>query len=677
MNRFSVLLIIVALCGASADGADSASYKLGRSAEATAPSVVSAEQINAVPHPISENKPKRKVHKNPIPKPDWTKGIESFDPANPRHILDRNGDKGARDASGYAPCKSFVGINSTGWDPPDPSVAAGPNHVVEVVNSSIAVFDKNSGAKLLQTTAGFWFASTSPPPASGFIFDPKVVFDPVAQRFIILYLCTDDVSQASFLVSVSQTANAMGSWYNYNFDATVNGDEPANTWPDYPGLGLDYDEAVYLTSNMWTFPGDYLYAKVRVLPKAQLYSGAAVAFTDFWDLRYNNFSVAFTVKPAVTLSDADGEFLLSNIWYGSSYTTYWKITDPLGTPSLELRPQVNVANYPSPPNARQLGGNNVGLLGSMTQDVFYRNGKVYTAFDQAFDWGSGTVAAIRLFGIDTVTSTASIDFVFGADKKDYYFPNIYVDPSDRIFLGYNRSAADEYIGVWCAEEVAPGAGSRVIKAGEGPRGGGSPVRWGDYSGIAGDPDDANNVWICHEFNTSSTSVWRTWIGRVPAKVVAPNLASPINDERARVPVTLTWDLADPAATYILQVDEDTLFASPLIDTTVNANNLSAGNFTGETRYFWRARGVSGCPDNQWSVTQSFVACTFVPGDADASGAVSIADAVYLLNFIFASGAPPNPTMRGDANCDIGLSIADVVYLINYVFSGGPAPCDPC
>ncbi len=71
------------------------------------------------------------------------------------------------------------------------------------------------------------------------------------------------------------------------------------------------------------------------------------------------------------------------------------------------------------------------------------------------------------------------------------------------------------------------------------------------------------------------------------------------------------------------------------------------------------------------------ACEYVCGDADGNGAVSIADAVYLINYIFSGGPAPNPLIAGDADCSGALSIADAVYLINYIFAGGAAPCAGC
>ena len=61
------------------------------------------------------------------------------------------------------------------------------------------------------------------------------------------------------------------------------------------------------------------------------------------------------------------------------------------------------------------------------------------------------------------------------------------------------------------------------------------------------------------------------------------------------------------------------------------------------------------------------------GDADGNGAWSIGDAVYIINFIFASGPPPNPISNGDADGNGAISIGDAVFLINFIFAGGPPP----
>ena len=64
------------------------------------------------------------------------------------------------------------------------------------------------------------------------------------------------------------------------------------------------------------------------------------------------------------------------------------------------------------------------------------------------------------------------------------------------------------------------------------------------------------------------------------------------------------------------------------------------------------------------------------GDADNNGIITISDAVYMINYIFAGGPPPATPCLGDADCNCILTISDAVYLINYIFAGGPFPVCP-
>jgi len=73
---------------------------------------------------------------------------------------------------------NFQGISWTTSIPPDPVIAAGPNHVVLVVNSRLAIYTK-SGSLVSQTELYNWFANVNPP---GTVFDPKVIYDQHASR---------------------------------------------------------------------------------------------------------------------------------------------------------------------------------------------------------------------------------------------------------------------------------------------------------------------------------------------------------------------------------------------------------------------------------------------------------------------------------------------------------------
>jgi hypothetical protein len=68
----------------------------------------------------------------------------------------------------------------------------------------------------------------------------------------------------------------------------------------------------------------------------------------------------------------------------------------------------------------------------------------------------------------------------------------------------------------------------------------------------------------------------------------------------------------------------------------------------------------------------------VTGDVDMNNAITSADIIYLVNFVFKSGPAPLPVVAvGDVNCSGGVNSADIIYLVNFVFKSGLAPCDVC
>jgi hypothetical protein len=71
---------------------------------------------------------------------------------------------------------------------------------------------------------------------------------------------------------------------------------------------------------------------------------------------------------------------------------------------------------------------------------------------------------------------------------------------------------------------------------------------------------------------------------------------------------------------------------------------------------------------------------FVPpvicGDANEDGTVTVSDVVYLINYLYRGGIPPDPLLVGDVNCVDLVDVSDIVYLINWLYRGGNDPCDP-
>jgi hypothetical protein len=63
------------------------------------------------------------------------------------------------------------------------------------------------------------------------------------------------------------------------------------------------------------------------------------------------------------------------------------------------------------------------------------------------------------------------------------------------------------------------------------------------------------------------------------------------------------------------------------------------------------------------------------GDVNQDAAITSADLIYFINYIFKSGPDPLPDRSiGDVNCSGGLGASDIIYLVNYIFKSGAPPC---
>jgi len=109
----------------------------------------------------------------------------------------------------------------------------------------------------------------------------------------------------------------------------------------------------------------------------------------------------------------------------------------------------------------------------------------------------------------------------------------------------------------------------------------------------------------------------------------------------------------------------------------------ASGDTAEAGHQWSARGLYEIRAlardkngifSEWS--DSLTVCIYVlRGDANRDEEVTIADVVYMVNYIFKSDFAPDPLCVADVNCDGEVDVRDIVYLINYLFKDGPPLCE--
>src|SRR5438046_3548132 len=117
-----------------------------------------------------------------------------------------------------------VGVGLAGFipssNPPDTNGRVGAKQYVQWNNTSFAVFNKTTGALLFGPAAGnTLFQSLGGVCATHNDGDPVVAFDILAGRWIVSqFVVSGGTGSASHqCVAVSQTQDAMGAWYLYDF----------------------------------------------------------------------------------------------------------------------------------------------------------------------------------------------------------------------------------------------------------------------------------------------------------------------------------------------------------------------------------------------------------------------------------------------------------------------------
>jgi hypothetical protein len=67
---------------------------------------------------------------------------------------------------------------------------------------------------------------------------------------------------------------------------------------------------------------------------------------------------------------------------------------------------------------------------------------------------------------------------------------------------------------------------------------------------------------------------------------------------------------------------------------------------------------------------------FLRGDANADGGRDLTDAVFILLYLFDSGAQPSCLRSADCDDNGAVDVTDAVYLLSFLFQGAPPPPEP-
>ncbi|MFM7260234.1 MAG: hypothetical protein ACKO3W_06480 [bacterium] len=403
---------------------------------------------------------------------------------------------------------AFPAISATQWNPPDPCLAVGPNHVVATVNMKVAWYLKDGTPQFenfLDSTGNPGFFEDLG--AGNFTFDPKCFYDEFAQRFVVLALEYYSATQESWITfAVSDDSDPNGVWFKYRTPSIVELGGGCRYWVDYPGLGYD-GQAWYVTGNLFklssspTTCGGFGGTLVRVIEKPGAMSGGTAVWRDVVDP-----SASMQVATARDASDA------ARLVYVASDTSLGivRVNNPLTAPVLSkttcaIPAVVGDGSSPTPSGP-------LSLVDLRIFNAFVRGGRVFAGHHTGSAANANATAA--WYEINASGATASLvqtGRIAITGSEHTFFPAVAVNDGGSVGVIYGRASSTLHPRVEVAGRLPcdpPGTlGAATVAVAGTVSPGGTSNRWGDYFALVVDPVDGRTFWGIGEIYTSGG--WRT------------------------------------------------------------------------------------------------------------------------------------------------------------------------
>ena len=404
---------------------------------------------------------------------------------------------------------------SNGWVPPDVQVAAGPDHVVEMVNLLMGAYSKQ-GAQASVIALASLFNS-----GGDFISDPKIQYDPASARW---FASVTDVTKGQVLLIVSTSTDPTLAWRHYAVPAA-----PTTQCLDQPILGVGTTSVIVsvnvfssCTSNTYTYIG----AQYWVVNKTDLLTGAAAPamFASLPDV------TEASIHPVQIQGSSDAHYMVSTYWPGTATTSdTMHLFTVVGTPPGLVSVTVTSLSMPTaavPPAAGQAGSTLTLDSGDIrVSDATWADGRLWLGFSEAC-LADAARACVRLVEIDTTAETILQDFDVDVAGKHLFYPAFRLDGTGNLAVVVGYSSPSDYPGILATGRLSGDAPNTyqtptIVVAGTGaerPASCRTTCRFGDYFGAGLDPSDPTVVWLAGQMGTASG--WGTHVfgARVKAEI---------------------------------------------------------------------------------------------------------------------------------------------------------------
>jgi IPT/TIG domain len=441
---------------------------------------------------------------------------------------------------------NFAGLSHDPWGagwPPDPNGDVGPSYYVQVVNTSVGIFDKSTGAQAAVMTFDDLIDGTGTPCDTANQGDPVALYDPIGDRYIVSDFAWTNFSTGPFYqcFAVSKTNDPVtGGWWFYAWQTEV-----GSLLPDYPKLGV-WPDGIYMSANVFATTGSQSFKNVQVwaFNRQQMEAGnpspqALTANLPGTSGGVTVFSLLPSNARSVTgLPPAGAPNYFASIW-GTYAIRVWKFHVDWTTPSSSTftgPTNVPIAAFNvGPSDVPELQGNNLDTLTYrlMMQNQYTNlNGRESLWLTHTVgSGGTGNVAQVRWYELPvtggTIASSPRQQATWSPDAKNRFMPSLAVDKSGDMAIGYSVSDGSMYPAIRYSGRLANDTlsqltqGETTLVQGQGFQcctfsDGSTNNRWGDYSAMTIDPDGCT-FWYTNEYydahpTTKAEDNWLTRIG---------------------------------------------------------------------------------------------------------------------------------------------------------------------
>lgn len=519
--------------------------------------------------------------------------------------------------------------------PPDTVGDVGPNHYVQMVNNLFRVYDKAGNPLTAKLTLGSLFATISGACANRNDGDPIVLYDPLADRWLLSQFCTVANPFNHQVIAISKTSDPAGAYYLYDFVM------PNNKFNDYPKFGV-WPDGYYMTDNQFNQAGTaFLGAGAFAFDRAKMLAGDPTAGYIYFDIENGSTNVGgvlpsdidgLTPPPAGTpnyfayftadeFADPAHPFdslrvyeFRANFANPGASTFTERADSPVLVAPFDPRSPAGRDDIEQPPPATS-AANLDGIMDRLMFRLAYRNFGGHESLVVTHTVNASGVtpstpanlrAGIRYYelrrnlpgGAFTVNEQATFA---PADGLERWMGSAAMDGSGNLAVGFSASSLTSFPSIRYAGRLATDPagglfqGETVLIAGTGAQTA-TQSRWGDYSALSVDPADDCTFWFTTQYYTSASAAtssfgWVTGIGRFTFSQCTPVATGTITGTVVNATTNLPIAGATVATTngfsrltnasggYSMSVPADayTLQASAPGYTTVVASGVTASN----------------------------------------------------------------------------------------------------